>query len=71
MGIGPPGTRPGDQVWVLCGGQVPFVVRKTNRDDFADADSCERALIGDAYVHGVMDGEAVGEDREMRTITFH
>jgi hypothetical protein len=71
MGIGPPGTRPGDQVWVLCGGQVPFVMRKLKRNNFTDAKSCERALVGDAYVHGVMDGEAMGEDKEMRTILLH
>lgn len=60
IGIGPPDAKPGDQVWVLSGGQVPFVLRK------ADADAIY-SLVGDAYVHGIMDGEAVSDTREMQT----
>lgn len=65
LGVGPPRTRVGDQVWVLHGGRVPFVLRTTKSDDSAVL-PLERTLVGDAYVHGIMDGEAAGGDRGQR-----
>ncbi|KAK1752662.1 heterokaryon incompatibility protein-domain-containing protein [Echria macrotheca] len=50
MGRVPVGTRVGDQVVVLLGAKVPFVLRK-----YEDCDGFY--LIGECYVHGVMDGE--------------
>lgn len=44
----------GDEVWVLLGGDVPFVLRPISG-------SIEYRLVGDCYLHGVMDGEAVRE----------
>lgn len=44
----------GDEVWVLLGGDVPFVLRPV-------AGSTEYRLVGDCYLHGIMDGEAVTE----------
>lgn len=43
----------GDTVAVLAGGTVPFILRK--------ASNSQHRLLGDAYVHGIMDGEAVEE----------
>jgi hypothetical protein len=40
----------GDQVVILMGGQLPFILHKV--DD-------HYMLIGEAYVHGIMDGEAL------------
>lgn len=61
IGIGPPDMRESDEVWVLAGGRMPFVLRheheRTLEEGTADR-SCERVLVGDAYVHGLMDGEA-------------
>jgi hypothetical protein len=71
IGAGPPDTRPGDQVWILCGGQVPFVLRQTENGSTDLDRACERRLVGDAYVHGIMDGEAVDENEEMRTVRLH
>lgn len=58
IGIGPPNTRAGDEVWVLFGGNTPFVLRKKD-EKLANAKCRERSFIGDAYVHGIMAGEAV------------
>jgi hypothetical protein len=58
IGMGPLDTRPGDQVWVLYGGLVPFVLRGVGADK-RNGEAREFTLVGDAYVHGVMDGEAV------------
>ncbi|KAH6686330.1 heterokaryon incompatibility protein-domain-containing protein [Plectosphaerella plurivora] len=53
IGIGPPETRIGDEVWALFCGNVPMVLRprEEGKDGFV--------LVGDAYVQGIMDGEVV------------
>jgi hypothetical protein len=53
VGIGPTLSQRGDIVCVLAGGAVPFVVR---RDSSRPRRRFE--LIGEAYVHGIMHGEA-------------
>lgn len=49
MGLGPRSMRSGDLVVVLRGGQIPYILRRKNN-------SCQ--LVGPAYLHGMMDGEA-------------
>jgi hypothetical protein len=51
LGWGPDQTKEGDVVCVLNGVDVPLVLRRV----------CDRGfeVIGDAYVHGIMDGEAM------------
>ncbi|KAK0701127.1 hypothetical protein B0H67DRAFT_500883 [Lasiosphaeris hirsuta] len=47
-------AQPGDCVFVLYGGTCPFLLRS------ADQSTTDRFhLVGDCYLHGVMDGEAV------------
>ena len=48
MGIGPPCMRPGDSICVFLGGNVPWIARQ---------EGPEYILIGECYVHGIMDGE--------------
>lgn len=57
IGLGPAGMREGDGVWALPGAGALFILRKCTDDD--DDDDMRHLFIGDAYVHGVMDGEAV------------
>ena len=52
MGLGPKDIRNGDTVSVLLGGQVSFILRKLD-DTYM--------LIGESYVHGIMNGEAVDD----------
>jgi hypothetical protein len=70
MGLGPKDVRPGDEVTVLSGSGVPLILRSTCVStvllDQTD-DECQHfraitryTMIGDAYVHGIMNGEAVG-----------
>jgi hypothetical protein len=67
IGVGPPDTRPGDQVWILYGGQVPFVLRNITQED--NREELEKGtLVGDAYVHGIMDGEAMQHNPKVQTI---
>ncbi|KAL5321352.1 hypothetical protein ACEPPN_009308 [Leptodophora sp. 'Broadleaf-Isolate-01'] len=50
LGLGPAEAAVGDGVYDLFGGDVPLVLRETkSAGDFT--------LMGDAYVHGIMDGE--------------
>lgn len=65
IGIGPPYTSPGDQVWVFKGGNVPFVMRDASAEG---KDQPQLTLVGDAYVHGIMDGEAMDNQSQMQCV---
>jgi hypothetical protein len=65
LGIGPPDTQLGDQVWIFHGGKVPFVMRSAT--EYGDSYGHDKLLlVGDAYVHGIMDGEAARQEHETR-----
>ncbi|KAH7393613.1 heterokaryon incompatibility protein-domain-containing protein [Cadophora sp. MPI-SDFR-AT-0126] len=52
LGIFPPATSPGDKVAMFMGGKLLYVIRPVAR--------CEGyVLIGECYVNGLMDGEAM------------
>lgn len=54
--LGPDALQAGDVVAVLRGGKVPFVLRKVSVG--GDGEDEERwVLVGECYVHGLMDGE--------------
>ncbi|OSS52841.1 hypothetical protein B5807_02331 [Epicoccum nigrum] len=57
-----PHARPGDEVWVLVGGRVPFVLQGVDdavEDSGGDAERLRRRrLVGECYLHGFMNGEA-------------
>jgi hypothetical protein len=63
MGVGSPNAQPGDEVFVLKGSFVPFVLRRRDAvaaAGFTRADGSNSfLLVGDCYLQGVMDGEAV------------
>ncbi|VUC32491.1 unnamed protein product [Clonostachys rosea] len=63
MGIGPVGVRPGDEVWSLIGGHVPFVLRPSSHGNGTASVKCYK-LVGESYVHGIMDGELWAEQRD-------
>jgi hypothetical protein len=51
LGIGAQSAQIGDQVWIVSGPSTPFVLRPMQNGRYK--------LIGEAYVHGIMRGEAV------------
>lgn len=56
LGLGPQCVRPGDGVWLVAGSRTPYLLRKKGQDE----EGRERlGFLGEAYVHGVMHGEAV------------
>ncbi|KAJ4986746.1 heterokaryon incompatibility protein [Stagonosporopsis vannaccii] len=68
IGIGPSQTRSGDKVWILNGGNTPFIMRKIDEEK----EGCPQlALVGDAYLHGVMDGEAMANEPRIQTVHIH
>ncbi|KAF5668379.1 heterokaryon incompatibility protein [Fusarium heterosporum] len=67
IGTGPTFVEEGDEIWVLEGGVMPFILRaaRSSREavkDMAESDKKSvRELVGPAYVHGIMKGEAWGQ----------
>jgi hypothetical protein len=52
LGIGPESLKKGDKVWVIAGADVPMVLRQGGGEG-------EWSLVGECYVHGIMEGKAV------------
>ena len=61
IGLGPRSMRPGDLVCILSGGRVPFIVR---------VEGPYFRLIGESYVYGLMEGEAVKDGIEIQEFVF-
>jgi len=50
IGSAPDSTRIGDEVWILAGASIPSVLRPNGNGRYR--------LLGQAYAHGIMHGEA-------------
>src|SRR5690242_15785457 len=63
--LGPRLMQSGDIVCVLYGGKMPFILRSWFNDEFL--------LVGECYVHGLMEGQAIGmtEAGELGEEVFH
>lgn len=69
FGIGPKDMQVGDEIHVLTGARVPFVMRRIEKaQDAATVELVEgdgldlQRMIGETYVHGLMSGEALSKD---------
>lgn len=51
LGIGPQALQVLDEVWILTGATVPFILRPREDETYQ--------LIGEAYLHGLMHGELI------------
>ena len=58
LGLGSQALQVGDIVCVLAGGEVPFVLRRART---------HYQLVGESYVHGIMDGEVAHHDIPVQT----
>jgi hypothetical protein len=68
VGLGPSKTKEGDVIAILYGCSVPVILRPV-KDPFKDVQDYE--FIGEAYIHGKMDGEAIDagfEEQKFRLI---
>ncbi|KAJ4024578.1 hypothetical protein NW752_003145 [Fusarium irregulare] len=59
LGMGLESVEVGDEVWVVRGCPTPLVFRREEE---------KFSLVGESYVHGVMNGEAVGDDTKWEKI---
>ncbi|EWZ99831.1 hypothetical protein FOWG_00219 [Fusarium oxysporum f. sp. lycopersici MN25] len=65
IGLVPLLAEAGDQIYVLNGGAVPFVLRKGKR--LLNG----RRLVGECYIHGLMNGEAIQSEYEERDVRLY
>ncbi|ENH69448.1 Heterokaryon incompatibility protein 6, OR allele [Fusarium oxysporum f. sp. cubense race 1] len=65
IGLVPLLAEAGDQIYVLNGGAVPFVLRKGKR--LLNG----RRLVGECYIHGLMNGEAIQSEYVERDIRLY
>ncbi len=65
IGLGPLTMQPNDTVCVLLGCSVPVVIRREAPN--------RHILIGECYLHGIMDGEALGTgwDKDLQEFHLH
>lgn len=59
MGLGPLSLQPGDQVAIFSGGRPAYLLRE--QEEYFE-------LVGDGYVHGLMNGEGVPENSKFTEI---
>lgn len=56
IGLCPCGAALGDLICIVLGSEVPLVLRSSGS---------EYLLVGGAYVHGIMDGEAMAKAKRI------
>ncbi len=59
FGLGPAEIAAGDEVVILCGCSVPVILRHRQESH----DDIMYELVGETFVYGFMDGEAIMEWR--------
>ena len=62
LGVGPTDMREGDEVWILARCPTPAVLQPLQNGNFV--------FLGEAYVHGIMHGEAVRSDKPVVDIVL-
>lgn len=68
-GLGYPEAQAGDEVYVLLGCDVPYLLRRCDEKaslEGIDGELSSFQVIGNCYLHGIMDGEALEVDWEKR-----
>ena len=63
IGIGPPYIQAGDLLCIIIGAQTPFLVRK-RMSPVPEKAAPVYELVGDCYVHGLMNGEGLSMGKE-------
>lgn len=63
VGLAPARAEPGDCICIIYGSPVPYILRASTKGKFV--------LIGEAYVHGIMDGEWLDYDHAPLTFFIH
>lgn len=71
VGLALNGVRVGDEVRLVHGAGVPFITRPCPTDVMGTTSSAEgapvqRQLVCEAYIHGIMNGEAISFENVKR-----
>ncbi len=67
IGLGPRALAPGDVVALFFGARVPHILRPESPGSHAT----EYALVGEAFVYGIMDGELIDEDQDSQIFNVY
>ncbi|KAK8124424.1 uncharacterized protein PG998_000183 [Apiospora kogelbergensis] len=67
MGLCQPQAREGDEVWIVDGARMPFVLRPIEAQGSGMVQYC---MVGDCFVHGCMDGEYARSQQQRERITI-
>jgi hypothetical protein len=62
IGMAPWEARKGDLLFILIGCSVPVVLRRRSENSYS--------FVGEAYIHGFMDGEAVSKSRKRERVVL-
>ena len=57
--LGPRTAKPGDEIWMLQGGDVSSILRAVA------GSQCDYNLLGECYRNGYMHGEKIAEDPKL------
>jgi len=68
IGSGPMETKSGDVVYILHGGRVPFILRRCPQRQRTEGDFF--FYIGHAFIHGIMDGQALSRKSVSHWVTL-
>ena len=68
MAILPTMAKVGDMVLIVCGRRCPLVLRRKGGGAYEGVGGTCYELMGECYVHGIMDGEMMNVDTEVRKI---
>lgn len=63
MGLAPDWCQPGDAIAIMGGGVVPMILRPVGEVAGEGVDVPVFEVVSEAYVHGVMDGQALDANR--------
>jgi hypothetical protein len=67
FGMGPRNMQQGDEIHVAAGGNCPLVLRPVNNPQ-SPSTNPRYTLVGDCYLHGIMDGEAANNFEKRATM---
>jgi hypothetical protein len=59
LGLAPPNSKPGDHICIIYGCSVPVLLTKAKNSESENL----YEVVGECYVHGMMDGEAIPASR--------
>ena len=72
IGLVPPRSKVGDEIWIFLGAPTPYVLRRKTSNNVQERPFGELTfeLVGECYVDEMMDGEIFEKERKMEYVTL-